>query len=57
MPMKVTITSIQMLHPPVWAARPLPDEARLDRAVGVTPEFARFLFGLVGGPWHWDGPA
>ncbi|MCO4276814.1 hypothetical protein NG701_20755 [Pseudarthrobacter sp. HLT3-5] len=31
----------------------MPDEASLDRAVGVTPEFARFLYGLVGGPWHW----
>ncbi|WP_426988095.1 GNAT family N-acetyltransferase [Pseudarthrobacter sp. Y6] len=51
--MKVRTTTLQMLQPPPWAARPLPDEARLDRAVGVTPEFARFLYGLVGGQWHW----
>lgn len=51
--MKVTTTTLQMLQPPAWTARPLPDEARLDRADGVTPEFARFLYGLVGGPWHW----
>lgn len=46
--MKVTTTTLQMLQPPAWTARPFPEEARLDRADGVTPEFARFLYGLVG---------
>ncbi|MFE7423466.1 GNAT family N-acetyltransferase [Rhodococcus sp. NPDC057529] len=27
----------------------------MDRATSVSPEYARFLYGLVGGPWHWTG--
>ncbi|GAA3684801.1 GNAT family N-acetyltransferase [Nonomuraea antimicrobica] len=51
--MKVTTTTLEMLSAPVGAPRALPDEVRLDRAPAVTPEYARFLYGLVGGPWHW----
>lgn len=51
--MVVTTTTLEMRGLPAWVARPLPDGARLDRAVNVTPEYARFLYGLVGGPWHW----
>lgn len=51
--MNVTITTLEMLQPPRWAARPMPEDARLERAVEISPEYARFLYGLVGGPWHW----
>lgn len=42
-----------MLTAPIAPPRPLPDEVQLDRAPQVSPEYARFLYGLVGGPWHW----
>lgn len=51
--MKVTTTTLEMREPPSWVARPLPAGTRLDRATVITPEYARFLYGLVGGPWHW----
>lgn len=51
--MRVTTTTLEMLAPPALPARPLPDDVRLERADGITPEYARFLYGLVGGPWHW----
>lgn len=31
----------------------LPDGVRVDETSSVTPEFARFLYALVGGPWRW----
>ncbi|MBD7980501.1 hypothetical protein [Oerskovia merdavium] len=49
--MKVTITTLQMHRPSSRAPRALPDEVRLERTVAVDPEYARFLYGLVGGPW------
>ncbi|MFD6517692.1 GNAT family N-acetyltransferase [Rhodococcus sp. NPDC060176] len=51
--MKVTTTTLEMLAAPTRVARPLPDDARLDRPATVSPEYARFLYGLVGGPWYW----
>lgn len=51
--MRVVTTTLEMLTPPGARPRPLPDGVRLDLASGVTPEFARFLYGLVGGPWYW----
>lgn len=51
--MKVTTTSLQMRAAPTQPLRPLPDEVRLEHASGVTPEYARFLYALVGGDWHW----
>jgi GNAT superfamily N-acetyltransferase len=51
--MKVTTTTLEMLAAPAQQARPFPEEVRLDRAIAVSPEYARFLYGLVGGPWHW----
>lgn len=45
--MKVTTTSLQMLQPPRRTARPLPDGARLERAVDITPEYARFLYPTI----------
>lgn len=51
--MLVTTTSLEMLTAPPHPPRPMPDGVRLDRAPDVPPEFARFLYGLVGGPWRW----
>lgn len=49
----VTTTTLEMRRRPSTPARDLPDGVRLDRAVDVSPEFARFLYGFVGGPWYW----
>ncbi|MEV0620622.1 GNAT family N-acetyltransferase [Nonomuraea sp. NPDC050404] len=51
--MKVTTTTLEMLSAPTGAARDFPGDVRLDRAPAISPEYARFLYGLVGGPWHW----
>lgn len=51
--MQVTITTLEMLAPPAAEPRALPADVRVDRATDVSPEFARYLYGLVGGPWHW----
>ena len=42
-----------MRTPPTAGARDFPPGVRLERAVEVPAEYARFLYGLVGGPWHW----
>lgn len=51
--MKVITTTLQMLQAPDRPPRAVPDGVRLERTVGVRPEYARFLYGLVGGPWTW----
>ena len=51
--MKVVTTTLHMLKQPQGEPRPFPDDVRLDRAAAVSPEYARFLYGLVGGPWYW----
>jgi GNAT superfamily N-acetyltransferase len=51
--MKVTTWSLQMLRPARQPPRPFPEDVHLDRATGITPEYARFLYGLVGGDWYW----
>jgi GNAT superfamily N-acetyltransferase len=51
--MRVTTTSLEMRSAPPLPARALPDTVQLARATGVSPEYARFLYGLVGGPWYW----
>ncbi|WP_298129164.1 GNAT family N-acetyltransferase [Micropruina sp.] len=51
--MRVTTWSLQMLQPAAGAPRPLPEGVRLERADGITPEYARFLYALVGGNWYW----
>ncbi|GAB2570860.1 GNAT family N-acetyltransferase [Microlunatus antarcticus] len=51
--MRVVTTTLEMREPPERAARPLPDGVRLERVLQISPEYARFLYGLVGGPWHW----
>ncbi|MFF1871350.1 GNAT family N-acetyltransferase [Kitasatospora herbaricolor] len=51
--MNVTTWSLQMLGPSARAPRPFPEGVRLDLATGITPEYARFLYALVGGNWNW----
>lgn len=51
--MKVVTTTLHMLEQPQGDLRPFPDDVRLDRASILSPEYARFLYGLVGGPWSW----
>jgi hypothetical protein len=51
--MKVTTTTLEMRHAPTEPAPELPDGVRVDLATDVSPEYARFLYGLVGGPWRW----
>jgi GNAT superfamily N-acetyltransferase len=51
--MKVTTWSLQMFRPAPQPPRPFPERVRLDRAAGITPEYARFLYGLIGGDWYW----
>ena len=51
--MQVTTWSLQMFRPAPQPPRPFAENVRLDRATGITPEYARFLYGLVGGDWYW----
>src|SRR4051794_7940373 len=54
---RVTTWTLEMLTPPPIPQPPATTVelagARVELAVGVTPEYARFLYGLVGGPWRW----
>ncbi|MEZ5090952.1 MAG: hypothetical protein R2719_15370 [Micropruina sp.] len=43
--MNVTTWSLQMFRPGARPPRRLPDGVRLDRATGIDPEYARFLYG------------
>lgn len=51
--MKVTTTTLEMRRPPAGPPRDLPGDVRLDLVTAMTPEYARFLYGLIGGPWTW----
>ncbi|MFT3968779.1 MAG: GNAT family N-acetyltransferase [Micropruina sp.] len=51
--MRVTTWSLQMASPAPHPPRPLPREVRFERAAAITPEYARFLYALVGGNWFW----
>lgn len=52
--MKVTTWTLEMRDPSALTGRTtLPDGVRVDESTCVTPEFARFLYALVGGPWTW----
>ncbi len=42
-----------MTQRPTVPARALPDGARIDQVKEPTPEFARWLYSAVGGPWRW----
>ncbi len=49
----MVITTLEMLQPPAAGPRAFPTGVRFDLASGIAPEYARFLYGLVGGPWYW----
>ncbi|NHN57155.1 GNAT family N-acetyltransferase [Calidifontibacter sp. DB0510] len=52
--MRVLTTTLEMTDPAQQRpARPLPAGVRIEEATAVTPEFARFLYAVVGGPWTW----
>ena len=48
----VTTWTLEMTTRPELAAT-LPDGVRIDLAENITPEFARYLYAVVGGPWTW----
>lgn len=52
-PTRVVTTNLQMLVEPPEPPRQLTEGVRLDLASGITPEYARFLYALIGGPWRW----
>lgn len=51
--MQVTTTTLRMTQRPQTPARALPEGARIDKVLDPTPEFARWLYAAVGGPWRW----
>lgn len=51
--MLVTTTTLQMTALPPARTFELPPGARIERVGSVTPEFARWLYAAVGGPWLW----
>lgn len=51
---EVTTTTLEQLTPDdLPAARPLPPAARIELVTDITPEFLRWLYATVGGPWRW----
>lgn len=51
--MRVVTTTLEMLKPAPELPRDWPDGVRLELVAPMTPEYARFLYGLVGGAWFW----
>ncbi len=51
--MRVTTWTLEMCSRPGSPPRGLPAGVRLDRVAEMSAEYARFLYGLVGGPWFW----
>lgn len=51
--MKVTTWSLQATEPSGREPRPFPEDVRWERVPGMTPEYARFLYGFIGGDWYW----
>jgi len=49
----VTTWTLESLRPPAHPPRPLPDGVRLEQPATPTPELARWLYAVVGGPWTW----
>lgn len=50
----VTTTTLEMRSPAdLRPGRGLPSGARIERAVHAGPEFVRWLYATVGGPWRW----
>ena len=51
--MLVTTTTLQLTYRPTQRLAELPPETRIERVGTPTPEFARWLYATVGGPWRW----
>lgn len=52
--MEVTTTTLEMTEPgQLDPGRPLPDGVRIEAVTALTPEYVRWLYGVVGGPWTW----
>jgi GNAT superfamily N-acetyltransferase len=51
--MRIVTWTLESRTPPTAPPRPVPDGVRLDHPTAVDPEYARFLYGYVGGPWRW----
>ena len=49
----VTITYLQMFERPSQPNLPLPEPLTVMRSQQPTPSFYRYLYGAVGGSWHW----
>lgn len=50
----VTTTTLEMTDPgQLRPGRALPEGVRIDDITEMTPEFVRWLYGVVGGPWTW----
>ncbi|GGH57058.1 GNAT family N-acetyltransferase [Rothia aerolata] len=52
-PRSVTITHLQMLTPPTRRPLETPANVRIERVGHPTPELARWLYSVVGGPYRW----
>jgi ribosomal protein S18 acetylase RimI-like enzyme len=50
----IVTRTLEMLAPPAYPDRALPDGVRIERVEELSPEYARFLYALVGGPWSWN---
>lgn len=50
---EVTTTTLRMDVPPAPREVAPPTGVRIDRVGHPTPEFVRWLYGSVGGPWRW----
>lgn len=51
--MRVTTWFLELTAPGESPIGALPVGVRVDRTAAMSPEYARFLNGLVGGPWRW----
>lgn len=51
--MKVTTWTLEQHTPTEAPARPRPEGVDFVDVPAMTPEYARFLYALVGGPWNW----
>jgi GNAT superfamily N-acetyltransferase len=53
MQVAVDVTFLRMDDPPAGPPRPLPDGARVERALHCSVPFYRYLYDTVGEPWLW----
>ena len=49
----VTTTTLQLTSRPKQGPAELPPDTRIERVGAPTPEYARWLYAAVGGPWRW----